>query len=86
MKDENYYVYFLQSLKDDSYYIGTSNNVKRILKQDNDGESKSTAPKKPWVLRRIEKFDNIKQAYSRERFIKKKKSRKIIEKIINSKI
>jgi len=86
MKDENYYVYFLQSLKDDSYYIGTSNNATKRLKQHNNVESKSTAPKKPWILRRIEKFNTIKQAYSRERFIKKKKSRKIIEIVINSDI
>lgn len=85
MKNKPYYVYFLQSLKDESYYIGVSNNVSRRFKEHNIGLSKSTAPKKPWKLVRVEKYPDIKSAYQRERFLKAKKSRKIIEKIINSK-
>jgi len=81
--DKPYYVYFLQSLKDKSYYIGVSDSPNKRLKQHNAGLSKSTAPKRPRLLKKTEKYRNIKLAYQRERFLKAKKSRKIIEKIIN---
>jgi putative endonuclease len=84
MKKKYYYVYFLQSSINNRYYIGTSDNVVKRLNQHNSGLSKSTAPYRPWKVIKIEKFDSIESAYQRERFIKKKKSRKIIEKIINS--
>ena len=83
MKND-YYVYFLQSLKDSSYYMGVSNNVNKRLGEHNAGLSRSTAPKRPWILKRVEKYADISLAYGRESFLKKKKSRKIIEKIIDS--
>ena len=79
-----YYVYFLQSIKNSSYYIGVSANTDVRLKDHNAGLSKSTAPKRPWVLKRVEKYPDIKSAYQRERFLKAKKSHKIIKKIIKS--
>jgi putative endonuclease len=84
MESKRYFVYFLQSIKDASYYIGVSDNVERRLHQHNNGESKSTASKIPWLLKRIEEFPDINLAYKRERFLKKMKSRKIIERVINS--
>ena len=82
--DRLHYVYFLQSIKDGSYYIGVTSNIEIRLKEHNSGLSKSTAPKRPWVLRRIERYPDITSAYQRERFLKTKKSRKIIEKILKS--
>ncbi|KPJ62749.1 hypothetical protein AMJ44_15240 [candidate division WOR-1 bacterium DG_54_3] len=79
-----YYLYIIQSQEKDRYYIGVSNDVERRLKEHNSGIVKSTAPYKPWILRRVEEFPDIKSAYQRERFIKEKHSRKIIEKIISS--
>ena len=79
-----YYVYFLKSIKTNKYYVGVSNDVKRRLKEHNNGLSKFTAPYKPYELKRVEKFVKIEDAYKREIFIKKKKSKKIIELIIKS--
>jgi putative endonuclease len=84
MQNKSYHVYFLQSLKDNSYYIGVTNNVQERFKDHNNGFSKSTASKRPWILKRVEKYPDIRSAYQRERFLKAKKSKKIIEKIINS--
>jgi putative endonuclease len=84
MNKNKYFVYFLQSKKDASYYIGVSDDAQRRLNQHNNGESKSTAPKRPWILKRVEEFSDIRLAYQRERFLKRMKSRKIIEKIIKS--
>ncbi|OGI65543.1 hypothetical protein A3A95_02910 [Candidatus Nomurabacteria bacterium RIFCSPLOWO2_01_FULL_39_18] len=81
-----YYVYFLKSLKDGRYYVGVSNDVTRRLEEHNKGLSKFTAPFSPYELKRVEKFVKIEDAYKRENFIKKKKSKKIIELIINSPI
>jgi len=82
--DKLHYVYFLKSEKDGSYYIGVTSNIKERFKEHNSGLSKSTASKRPWVLVRVEKYSDIKTAYQRERFIKAKKSRKIIEKIVSA--
>ncbi|RJO59224.1 GIY-YIG nuclease family protein [Candidatus Parcubacteria bacterium] len=79
-----YYVYFLQSQKDNGYYIGVTSNPRKRLQEHNNGLSKSTRFRKPWVLVRTEPYEDIKSAYRRERFLKAKKSRIIIEKIIES--
>jgi putative endonuclease len=79
-----HYLYILQSQKDGRYYIGITNDVQRRLEEHNSGLSISTAPYKPWIIKRVEEYNDIKLAYKRERFIKAKRSRKIIEKIISS--
>jgi len=77
-----YYLYILQNNKNSKYYIGVTNNIKRRLQEHNSGSVKSTAPYRPWTLKRIEEFSDINLAYQRERFIKSKHSRIIIETII----
>lgn len=64
-------VYILESSKDKSYYIGVTSNIKLRLKEHNSGLSKSTASKRPWFLKRIEKYSDIKSAYQREKFLKR---------------
>jgi putative endonuclease len=77
-----YYVYFLQSELNGRYYVGITNNVERRLKEHNSGIVRSTAPYKPWKLKRLENYADINQAAQRERFVKAKHSRKIVELII----
>jgi putative endonuclease len=79
-----YFVYILQSEKDNRYYVGTTANIERRLKEHNTGSVKSTTAYRPWTLKRLEEFPDISAAYKRERFIKAKRSRKIIKKIIAS--
>ena len=79
-----YYLYILQSKKNNSYYVGVTNNIERRLEEHNLGSVKSTAHYRPWIIKRIEEFPDINSAYRRERFIKTKHSRKIIEIIIAS--
>ncbi len=78
-----YYVYILQSQKDEKYYIGVTSNIKKRIKEHNSGLSKSTKYRRPFLLLRLEKYANIKLAYKRERFLKLKKSAKILKKIID---
>lgn len=80
--NEQYYVYILKSLNDDKFYIGTTRDVCRRLKEHNSGLSKSTAPRRPFELVHSEEFDNIKSAYARERFLKSKKNKNIMRIIV----
>ena len=79
-----HFVYILQSKKTNKYYVGVTANIDRRLKEHNSGSVKSTAPYKPWTLKKLEKYADIKSAYRREKFIKSKHSKTIIEKIIAS--
>ncbi len=79
-----YYVYILQSVKAGRYYIGVTNNVRRRLQEHNGGLSKSSAPYAPYTLVRVERYARAQEAYQRELFLKGKKSKRIIEKIIQS--
>jgi len=45
-----YYVYILQSLKDDSYYTGFTTNVEFRLKTHNSGSVAYTSTKRPFKL------------------------------------
>lgn len=69
-----HYVYILQSLINQKYYIGTTSNFIRRLAGHNSKLSKSTAPYAPYEIKRTEEYSTIEAAYQRERFLKSKKS------------
>jgi predicted GIY-YIG superfamily endonuclease len=79
-----HYLYILQSQANLGYYVGVTKDVEKRLRGHNSGHVRSTAPHVPWVVKRIEEFSSASLAYQRERFIKAKHSRKIIEKIVDS--
>ncbi len=78
------FVYIIYSEKWDQYYVGSSQDIEKRLLQHNSGKNKSTRGGSPWVLKYSETFDTPTQAKKREFLIKKKKSRKYIEWLINS--
>jgi putative endonuclease len=49
-----YYVYILQSQKDQSYYIGTTGDLSQRIERHNQGRSKYTKHKRPWNLVYVE--------------------------------
>lgn len=77
-----YNVYIL-NLKDNSYYIGSTGNLKQRLKEHAQERVKSTKNKLPFKLIYIENFVTRGLAQKREYQIKKWKSRTAIEKLIN---
>ena len=79
-----YYVYILQSRKNNKFYIGFSDDVERRLSQHNVGRNKSTKSGTPWEIKYLEEFDDRKKAMNREKEIKDKKSKKYIEWLISS--
>ena len=78
-----YYVYILKSLKDNTFYIGCTENINRRVNEHNKGLSKYTKNKKPWIIVYSEKFDTLANARKREKQIKSWKKRIPIEKLIN---
>ena len=79
-----YKVYIIYSLKLDRYYIGHTENIAIRLQRHIHGISVFTASADDWVLKYIEEFETRAAAHARERQIKKKKSRRYIEWLINS--
>lgn len=76
------YLYILRSIKNSSYYVGSTINVDNRLAEHNQGRVKATKYLVPLELVFIEKFGTIKEARQAEYKLKKKKSRLIIEKIV----
>ena len=76
-------VYIIESLKDQSYYVGHTQDIKDRLKRHNEGRSKSTKNKTPWKLVYTEEYETKSEATKRECRIKKMKSRKYIDELIN---
>lgn len=64
------YVYIIRSYKDGSFYIGSTNDVNKRLKQHNHRESLSTKSKVPWGLVKVEQYDSKSLALKREKFLK----------------
>ena len=73
------YVYILRSEKDGSMYVGATNNIKERVRYHREGYNISTKAKMPWVLVRVEKYDNISLALRREKFLKSGRGREVLK-------
>ncbi|MBI3138224.1 MAG: GIY-YIG nuclease family protein [Sphingobacteriales bacterium] len=80
----HFYLYIIYSVQSDSYYIGYTSNLEKRLSEHNSGISDYTAKASDWVVKYTEVYPSRELAMKREREIKKKKSRKFIEWLINS--
>jgi hypothetical protein len=47
LNNEMYFVYILKSKKDNNLYIGSTNNIKKRMKEHNGGKVFSTKPRIP---------------------------------------
>jgi putative endonuclease len=79
-----YAMYILQSVKSGRYYIGHTDEVPRRLIEHNSGMTKYTRRGRPWKLMYVESYATRSAAMKRELEIKAKKSRKYIERLIQS--
>ncbi len=77
-----YYVYILQSLKNNSLYIGYSSDLKKRLTEHNSGLSQATKPFIPYKLIFYEAFLNRIDAKNREVYFKSGYGRKTVNKLI----
>jgi putative endonuclease len=79
-------LYILESLRHGRFYVGSTDDLSRRLKEHNAGQTKSTASGKPWIIVFYHNFDSSILGLKAERRIKKLKSRNIILDIIQGKI
>ena len=79
------YFYVIYSRKLDRYYIGSTNNLERRLKEHNRGKNKYVRLGIPWELVYYEEFESLAEARKRELEVKRKKSRVYIEMLIKIK-
>jgi len=79
------YFYILFSKNLDTYYLGhTSDSLEERIRKHHSHHKGFTAKTKDWELVYFETFSTKSQAYQREMSVKKKKSRKYIEALINA--
>ena len=79
-----FFVYILYSEKLNRFYIGQTYNLEERLRKHRSSTKHFTGKAKDWVLKYTESYSTRKEAIAREREIKKKKSRKYIEYLINN--
>ena len=77
-----FYVYILKSLKDGSYYVGSTSNLENRLKRHNEGRVISTKSKRFWKLVYSEEHPTRSSAAKRESELKSHKRRSFIEALI----
>ncbi len=77
-----YYVYILQSQKNNSLYIGYTSDLRKRFKQHNNGESQATKPFRPYKLIFYEAFLSRIDAKNREIYLKGGYGRKTINGLI----
>lgn len=66
-----FYVYILQSINNpEHFYVGSTCDLKRRIKEHNSGNSIHTNKYKPWYLKGYIAFDDEDKAKKFERFLK----------------
>ena len=79
-----FYTYILQSLKDKSFYIGYTSNLKKRVKDHNSGFSMATKHKRPYKLIYYEAFVDKNDAKDREVYLKSGWGRESIGKLLRN--
>jgi putative endonuclease len=80
-----FYLYVLKNEKDDRFYIGSTNNLKRRIKEHLSGKTRTTRVLKTNKLVYSEEYRTEKEARNREKKLKSYKSKKYIKWLIESK-
>jgi len=83
-----FYLYILYSLSSDKYYVGYTSDPNRRLEEHNTSEMTTyTSKHRPWVLKAVYLCGELESDAIRiERFIKKQKSRNLLERLIEGSV
>ena len=66
-----FYVYVLKSKTDDNLYVGYTGNLRKRLKEHNEGKSSATKPRIPFRLVYYESYVASEDAKEREKQLKR---------------
>ncbi|PHQ28157.1 GIY-YIG nuclease family protein [Leeuwenhoekiella nanhaiensis] len=82
----NHYLYIIYSEKIDKFYVGETSDVEQRISIHNSHKIKSAYTKaaSDWVLKLSFSCADRNEALYLERFIKRMKSKKFIEKLVNN--
>jgi predicted GIY-YIG superfamily endonuclease len=64
------YVYILQSVCGDHYYIGVTSDLRDRVARHNAGEIPHTAKYRPWMLKTYVAFSDEARAFAFEKYLK----------------
>lgn len=81
-----YYVYILQSLKDQKFYIGHTQNLERRIQEHTEGKTRSLKGRVPFKLVYKESFLDRSGAVTRERQIKRYKGGNAFKQLVSGPI
>lgn len=74
-----FYVYLIENTAGDHLYIGYTSDLKRRLKEHNQGLNFSTRPYKPWNLIYYEACIEESDARRREQYLKTNQGRRLVK-------
>jgi len=77
-----YYIYVLQSTKNDNLYIGFTDDLRKRLIEHNKGLNFSTKPYRPWELIHYEAYRNKKDAMRREKYLKSSQGARLLKRML----
>jgi putative endonuclease len=64
------YVYILESLDSEHFYVGITDGLPARLKKHNAGEVPHTSKYRPWRIKTCVAFSDERQAFAFERYLK----------------
>ena len=74
---------YILECKDGTFYVGSSNDFIRRLKEHNNGQNSYTKSRLPIKLVYKKEFNNISEARRFEYFVKRQRNKKFYLKLIN---
>jgi putative endonuclease len=77
-----FYVYILQSIKNKRLYIGYTKDLRKRLKEHNNGLNFSTKPYTPWQVIHYEAYLNEKDAKRREKYLKTNQGSRLLKRML----
>lgn len=74
------YVYLLESLDSEHFYVGITDDLRARLQKHNAGEVPHTSKYRPWRLKTYLAFSDERQAYAFEQYLKSASGRAFAKK------
>jgi putative endonuclease len=74
-----YYVYILRSESDDGFYIGFTTDLRRRMKEHQEGKAFATLYRGPWNLIYYEAYLEEQDALGREQYLKSGSGRRFLK-------